>query len=227
MAAIISEGTAAVYAYFDTLIKVRRANPTDDYTSQLIHGLYAGERRLTDNELHRTFTLLMHGGLHTVQSSLCSAMTFLATHPDQQDALRCDSTLTLGAVEEILRWEPPVWNTRRTMKEVEISGVVIPAGELILCSALGANNDDTEFDHPEEVDFNRKANKHLTFAVGVHRCIGAHLARLEMRVALEELHRRLPTYELDPNQPPVRHLGSVNGFRELQLIVGGGTNSDE
>ena len=84
------------------------------------------------------------------------------------------------------------------------------------------NADPAEFPNPEVVDFSRDPNRHLTFSAGPHRCIGSHLARAELRIALQEIHRRLPTYRLDPDDPPERHLGTVNGVHRLSLILEAG-----
>jgi cytochrome P450 len=216
-AAVRKEYFDKTYAYFDALVQDRRRNPQDDFTTMLVHGKYAGERLLTDDELQRMLQLLMAGGLHTVQGSLAYAAIRFAQHPEEQDRLRSDRALVPHAVEELLRWQPPVWPGRRAVHDTVVNGVPIKADDMILCAVTGANNDPSEFDDPSDLDLDRRGNRHLAFGVGPHRCIGSHLARIELRIAFEELHRRLPTYRLDPERPPVRHLGTVNGVSELRL----------
>jgi cytochrome P450 len=202
---------------FADLVADRRANPRDDLTSQLVHGLYAGERPLTDDELERMLSLLMMGGLHTVQGTLAYSVIDFAKHPHKQDRLRQNRDAIPHAVEEMLRWEPPVWPSRRALKDTVVGGVEIKRDDMILCATAGANRDEAEFSEPDTVVLDRQPNRHLTFSSGPHRCIGSHLARLEIRVAFEELHRRLPRYTLDPDRPPIHHLGVVNGVRELHI----------
>lgn len=216
-AAVRAEYFAKTFAYFDSLVQQRRRHPQDDFTTLLVHGQYAGDRPLSDDELQRMLQLLMAGGLHTVQGSLAYAAIYLAQHPGEQQQLGADPTLVPTAVEELLRWKPPVWPARRATRDTMLGGVQIKADDMILCGVTGANLDENQFPDPLEIDLDRRGNRHLSFGVGPHRCIGAHLARIELRVALEELHRRLPVYRLDPDHPPVRHLGVVNGVTELQL----------
>jgi len=89
---------------------------------------------------------------------------------------------------------------------------------MLLLAFTGANHDAGEFANPDDVDLDRHPNRHLTFSAGPHRCVGSHLARLEMRIAFEELHRRVPNYRLDPDRPPVRHVGAVNGVEHVHLV---------
>ena len=117
----------------------------------------------------------------------------------------------------MLRWEAPAWPSRRTTRAVRIGGIDIPEDEMILLAFSAANHDAGEFDNPDVVDLDRHPNRHLTFSAGPHRCIGSHLARLEMRVAFEEFHRRIPDYELDPDRPYKRHFSTVNGVEHLHI----------
>jgi cytochrome P450 len=217
-AAVRAEYFAKTYDYFDSLVQARRANPQDDFTTELVNGLYAGDRPLTDDELQRMLQLLMSGGLHTVQGSLAYAAIRFAGQPEEQARLAADKSLVPYAVEELLRWEPPVWPGRRATRDVVIGGVEIKAEDMVLCGVTGANRDESEFDDADRLDLDRRANRHLAFGVGRHRCIGSHLARIELCIAVEELHKQLPTYRLDPARPPVRHLGTVNGVSELHLV---------
>ena len=208
--------TMEVFGYFGQLIADRRANPQDDFTTELIQGMYNGERPLNDDELLRYIMLLMLGGLHTVQSALSYSIIYLAQHPEVRHQINQEERLNL-VVEEMLRWEAPAWPSRRTLRPVQIGGVDIPEDEMLLLAFSAANHDADEFDDPGAVDLDRHPNRHLSFSAGPHRCIGSHLARLEMRVAFEEFHRRIPDYELDPDRPYKRHFSTVNGVEHLHI----------
>jgi cytochrome P450 len=215
--AVRASAMQAAFGYFDEVVADRRAHPGEDFTTQLVHGRFAGDRPLRPDELQRMLALLMLGGLHTVQGVLSSSVIRLATDPEKQATLRANPTLVPHAVEEMLRYEPPVWPARRALRDVEIGEVLIKEDDMVLCGVTAANHDASEFPDPSTIDFTRQENRHLTFSVGRHRCIGSHLARIELRIALEELHRRLPTFQLAPERPPVRHLGAVSGVNELHI----------
>lgn len=206
------------FEYFTKLVADRRENPRDDFTTELINGMYDGERPLDHDELLRTIMLLMLGGLHTVQSSLAYSIIYFAEHPEVRDQLAADPSQSHLAVEEMLRWEAPAWPARRTLRPVTLGGIDIPADEMLLLAFTAANHDESEFVNPDAVDLDRHPNRHLTFSAGPHRCVGSHLARLEMRIAFEELHKRVPNYRLDPAHPPARHIGAVNGVEHVHLV---------
>ena len=171
----------------------RRAEPQDDLLSGFIAAEIDGERLSTEDILDISYLFLL-AGLDTVTASLGCAVAYLAAHPDRQQALRDDPSLVPAAVEELLRWETPVPGVPRiTTRDVEVAGTTI-AGRARPSPACSRRPTPTarEFPDPESIDFNRSGNRHLAFGGGVHRCLGSHLARLEMRVALEEFHRRVP-----------------------------------
>lgn len=206
--------------YFQKIVDERRANPGDDITSTLIHTeveLEDGKRLLTDEELNRMFFLLLIAGLHTVQGSLAWSIIHLFNNPDQRDALVDDETLIPSAVEEILRIEAAVIPGRAATRDVELGGVQIKKGEQLILMLCSANRDDAEFEDPEELNLERHPNRHLSFGSGAHRCIGSHLARIELSLALEELHRRIPDYELIESDPPILHAGQVRGCARLPI----------
>jgi cytochrome P450 len=209
--------TMELFGYFSELIEDRRANPGDDFTSELVHGNYSGERPLDQDELLRMIMLLMLGGLHTVQSSLSYSIIELATRDELRRQVVEDPGRLNHVVEEMLRWEAPAWPSRRALRDTSIGGVDIKFDDMILLAFTAANHDAGEFAEPDAIDLDRHPNRHLTFSAGPHRCVGSHLARLEMRIAFEELHRRVPNYRLDPDHPPVRHLSTVNGVEHIHL----------
>ncbi|MCD2111603.1 cytochrome P450 [Rhodococcus rhodochrous] len=215
-----AEAAQQMFGYFHKIIGERRANPGDDVTSTLIHTeieLPDGKRLLTDEELARMFFLLLIAGLHTVQGSLAWAIIHLVNRPDQRTALIEDEGLLPSAVEEILRIEAAVIMGRRATRDVELGGVRIKEGDQIIVMLCSANRDSEEFDDPNSLDLARTPNRHLSFGAGPHRCLGSHLARLELSIALEELHRRIPDYELVESDPPILHATQVRGCIRLPI----------
>jgi cytochrome P450 len=206
-----------IYAYFEQVIAARRAEPEDDLLSGFIAAEIDGERLTTEDILDISYLFLL-AGLDTVTASLGCAVAYLAAHPDRQQALRDDPALVPGAVEELLRWETPVPGVPRvTTRDVEVAGTTIPAGHSVTCLLATANTDGAEFPDPDTVDFDREANRHLAFGGGVHRCLGSHLARLEMRVALEEFHRRIPAYAVPEGESPIYSMG-IRAVEHLPLV---------
>lgn len=209
-----------VAGYFNNVIAERRANPGDDATSKLINTEVEfddGGRLLNDEELFRMFFLLLMGGLHTVQGSLAWTVAHLSKNPEQRAALVADPTLVPKAVEEILRIEAAVIPGRRATKDVEIGGVRIAKGDMLILLLCGANRDAKQFTDPNALDIARTPNRHLSFGAGVHRCLGSHLGRIELTIALEELHRRIPDYALVQNDPPVWHSTQVRGCARMPI----------
>lgn len=209
-----------IAGYFHGMIADRRANPRADATSKLIHtevNLPDGTRVLTDEELFRMFFLLLMGGLHTVQGSLAWAVVHLTNNPDKRDAIVADPTLIPKAVEEILRIEAAVVPGRRATRDVELGGVRIAKDDQLILMLCSANRDSEYFSAPEEFDITRSPNRHLSFGAGPHRCLGSHLGRVELTVALEELHRRIPDYQLVESDPPVFHSTQVRGCHRMPI----------
>jgi cytochrome P450 len=203
-----------IYAYFESVIAERREQPEDDLLSGFIAAEVDGLRLTTEDILDISYLFLL-AGLDTVTASLGCAVAYLAEHPDRQQSLRDDPSLIPAAVEELLRWETPVPGVVRVAtREVEVAGTTIAEGQAVTCLLASANTDGAEFPEPEWIDFNRSGNRHLAFGGGVHRCLGSHLARLEMRVALEELHRRIPAYCVTAGETPVYAMG----IRSLEYL---------
>ncbi len=190
----IREETAhAISGYFRQAIAERRADPDESLLSEIVHADLEG-RPLDEAELLGICHLLLLGGLDTVTATLDCMVAYLAEHPEQRRELVEDPARIPAAIEELLRWTSPVMVVPRTAAtDVELRGVDIAAGESITLVLGAANNDDATF-ASTDVDFARQPNKHLAFGAGHHLCLGAHLARLELRVALEELHARIPDY---------------------------------
>jgi len=188
----------AIESYFETKIEEKRANPDDRLLSTIVHGEIEG-RPLTHAELIGTTHLLLLGGLDTVTATLDCMIVFLAQNPERRGAVIADGSLAPGAVEELLRHQTPVMMVPRIVaQDFEMGGVQLHAGDSATLLIGAANCDRSEFDGATDVRFDRSANRHLAFGGGAHRCLGSHLARLELTVALEEFHRRVPDYELAP-----------------------------
>ena len=206
-----------IYAYFETVIAERRRQPQDDMLSGFLSAEIDGEVLTTEDIMDIAYLFLL-AGLDTVTASLGCAVAYLAAHPERQQALREDPSLIPAAIEELLRWETPVPGVVRVAtQDVEVAGSTIPAGATVTCLLASANTDGAEFADPESVDFGRSANRHLAFGGGVHRCLGSHLARLEMRVALEELHARVPEYAVEAGETPIYTMG-IRGVEYLPLV---------
>ena len=216
--ASMARGTGQqIYEYFERVIAERRAEPRPDLISGFIAAEVDGERLTTEDILDISYLFLL-AGLDTVTATLGCSVAYLAAHPDRQQALRDDPSRIPAAVEELMRWETPVPGVPRvTTQDVEVAGTMIPAGTSVTCLLASANTDAAEFADPENVDFGRAANRHLAFGGGVHRCLGSHLARLELRIALEEFHRRVPPYTVAPGETPIYAMG-IRSLDYLPLV---------
>jgi cytochrome P450 len=192
------ETATAISDYFRQAITDRRAQPDETLLSMIVHGA-VDEVPLTETELLGISHLLLLGGLDTVTATLDCMVAFLAEHPDHRQELVDDPSRIRAAIEELLRWLTPVMIVPRTAAvDMTLHDVDIRAGDSVsLC--LGAANTDEDAFGTDGVHFGREANKHLAFGGGHHLCLGAHLARLEIRVVLEELHRRIPDFRLAPD----------------------------
>ncbi|HTL85162.1 MAG TPA: cytochrome P450 [Acidimicrobiia bacterium] len=186
----------AIENYFEQKIEEKRSNPDDRLLSTIVHGEVDG-RPLTHDELLGITHLLLLGGLDTVTATLDCFIVYFARHPDRRQAVLDDPTLVPAAIEELLRHQTPVMMLPRIVaQDAEIGGVQIRAGDGATLMIGAANVDEVEFDNPDDALFDRERNRHLAFGGGPHRCLGSNLARLELRVAIEEFHRRIPDYVL-------------------------------
>ena len=190
-----------IHNYFNELLDGRlgSADPGDDLLGWLVTTEVEGER-LPREDLLDILGLLMIAGLDTVAASLACFLSYLARHPDDRRRLVADPTGWPPAIEELMRFESPVTDGGRlALTDLELpSGEQIAAGTRMGISWHAANLDPEFFTNPLEVDFDRTPNAHIGFASGFHRCLGSHLARMEMQVALEAWHRRIPNYEIKP-----------------------------
>ena len=184
--------------YFAELIADRRRHPREDLVSQLIEAEVGG-RRLSDDEIYPFLLLLLPAGAETTYRSSSNLLFGLLSNPDQLHAVRANRDLMPQVIEEALRWETPLLTVARTAAEdVELGGVRIPAGGFVAISLGAANRDPARYSNPDAFDIYRKDKQHISFGDGAHKCLGTHLARLEMRVLLNTVLDRLPGVRLDP-----------------------------
>ncbi|HET7523293.1 MAG TPA: cytochrome P450 [Acidimicrobiales bacterium] len=184
------------YAYFDEAFDRIIANRTDGLLLELSDAEVDGTK-LTREEIIDICYLFIIAGLDTVTDSLCCFWAHLAENPDNRRRIVEDPSIIPAAVEELLRWESPVSGVARVAAEdTEISGCPVNKGEALLIFVGSANTDPSVVDHADRVDFDRPVNRHQAFGGGIHRCLGSHLARLELRVAMREWHRRIPDYRI-------------------------------
>jgi cytochrome P450 len=173
----------------------------DDLIGQFLTFEVDGHK-LTDDEIVNIMHMFTIAGLDTVTSSLSVQLAFLATHPKERAELVNDPSLWPTAIEELMRAESPVpqGGLRWAAEDLEINGVEVKKGQMIFLGWATGNVDPTVFENPLDIDLERKPNRHMSFAVGLHRCLGSHLARMEMRVALERFHERIPDYWVAPGK---------------------------
>jgi cytochrome P450 len=185
-----------VYAVLQEAIDERAAERSDDFISMFLDAEVEGER-LTNDDILDIGYLFFIAGLDTVTSSLDCMLSYLAQHPDHRAQLVKDPSLIPHAMEEMLRWESPVQGVVRVATEdTEIAGCPVPKGKVVTVMLGSANTDERIWADADTVDFDRRENRHIAFGGGVHRCLGSHLARMELRVALEEWHLAVPDYRI-------------------------------
>jgi cytochrome P450 len=207
--------------YGTGLIADRRARPTDDMFSAVVHAHLPDEEppSLTDDELHAFFTLLFAAGADTTRNGVAGGLLALLEHPDQLADIRRDRSLLPAAIEEMLRWTTPSPMKRRTATiDAELAGCTIAPGDKVVVWEGSANRDERQFPRSMSFDIRRAPNHHLAFGHGVHFCLGAHLARLEMRIVLDELLSAVACIEL---AGPVTWTRSNRhtGIREMPLRI--------
>jgi cytochrome P450 len=185
-------------AYLTKLIKWRHKQPGDDLVSTLVQVESEGDK-LSENELISMIFLLLIAGHETTVNLIGNGVLALLQHPEQMEKLRQDPTLIKSAIEELLRYNGPLFTAtnRWAREDVEIAGTLIRKGDLVLVGISSANHDGEQFSHAEELDITRKENRHLAFGKGIHYCLGAPLARLEGQIVIASLLQRFPNLRLE------------------------------
>lgn len=193
----VEEAGSRMYSFGQELIASKRAEPTDDMLSVVANATVADGDGLSDLELYLFFSLLFSAGAETTRNSVAGGLLALADHPEQLHALRGDLGLLPTAVEEMVRWTSPSPSKRRTAtRDVELGGCAIETGQKVQIWEGSANRDASVFEDADSFDITRKPNPHLGFGQGVHYCLGANLARLELRVLFEELLDRFSSVQI-------------------------------
>jgi cytochrome P450 len=209
-----------IEGYFTEAVEDRKKSPQDDLLTMFLEAEVDGSRLTLDEILGICFLFIL-AGLDTVTDSLECFYAYLAQHPEQRQRIVADPAIIPLAVEELLRWETPVTGVPRVVKtDIELEGCPLKAGDHVGVSIGAANTDGRWLEDGGIVDLTRQPNKHLAFGGGIHRCLGSHLARLELRTALREWHQRIPDYRLAPDA----NLVYQNGLRQidnLPLVLGG------
>jgi len=203
--------------YFEDYLARRGDYRSDDIISRLLDS-QSGVDGLTHEEVVDILYMITLAGLDTVTSSLECMIHYLAEHPEQRRLIVEDPSLIPSALEELLRWETPNLMVVRSLPEgVTVGGVELEAGTPVALIIGSANTDEEAFERPEVVDFERAPNRHIAFGKGIHRCLGSHLARIELRIALTEFHRRIPDYELEPGTELVWNGVAIRSVPELPI----------
>jgi len=220
-----ADGFSTSGANFEEYLDWRAEHPSDDIMTELLNAEFDDEtgvrRRLTRQELVTYLAVVAGAGNETTTRLIGWTGKVLAEHPDQRREILDDRTLVNDAIEEILRFEPPAPHVGRYVaRDAEIQGRTVPAGSAILFLVGAANRDDRRFPNGDTFDIHRKAVSHLTFGYGAHFCLGAALARLEGRIALDELLNRFPEWDVDLANARIAPTSTVRGWETLPVIVG-------
>ena len=207
----------SIYEYFDKVLDEREVERRDDLLSRFLEAEVEGESLSREDILDICFLFLI-AGLDTVTATLDCMFAYLAQHPEQRRLLVDDPSLIPAAMEELLRWETPVMGVARVaVQDTMLDGCPIHAGDHVMVMLGSANTDDTEFGDGDTVRFDRDPNRHLAFGGGIHRCLGSHLARQELRIALREWHRRIPDYSIEPGQT-LLYTGGIRSIDHFPML---------
>lgn len=191
----------AMRDYLEPLVEARRTNPCGDLLSDLVQAEVEGER-LSDERIYGFLRLLLPAGAETTFRVMGNALTALLTQPGVMERVRADRELIPALIEETLRWESSVTQVSRVATvDTEVAGCPIAAGSPVGVITASANHDAARYERPEEFDLDRPPQNHMAFGTGQHQCLGMHLARLELRVGLNEILDRLGNLRLDPDAP--------------------------
>src|SRR3984893_18035707 len=207
-------------AYFAGHIEQRKAHPTDDLISTLMNARDKNGQPLSDGHVLGSLRLLLIAGIDTTWSAIGASLWHLAKTPADRDRLIAEPELMPTAIEELLRAYSPVTMAREVVKETVISGWPATPGNMVLLSFPAANRDPAMFPNADRVVIDRKENRHAAFGLGIHRCVGSNLARMEMTVAIEECVKRIPDFRLDPAGQVTWSGGTVRGPRQLPMLFG-------
>lgn len=210
-----------IRGFFESEVARRREAPGDDFISRLLAGAI-DERPLTDAEAVNMSILLLSAGIDTTWSTIGSALWHFATHEEDRRRLAAAPDLLAPAVEEMLRVYAPVYAGRIALEDVEHGGVTIRRGDRMILNLPSANRDETAFARADEAVIDREKNRHVSFGIGIHRCVGSNLARLEMQVALGVWFERIPEFTLVDPDAVTWSRGQVRGARCVPVAFAAG-----
>jgi cytochrome P450 len=213
-----AEKNGEAEGYIAEIIEQRKGGSGTDPISEMTRATIDG-RPVSDDELLRMATFMVLSGVDTTATMTSNIVAWLAEHPDRQLELKTRPELIGSAVEEFMRYEHMLSNGRLVTQDTTLRGVEMKKGDHVMLLFPATGRDPRVFDCPEEIRFDRSPNPHLGFGSGVHRCIGQHLARAEMRIALEEWHAGLDGYEVDPSDEIKRRRGPIAGVWHLPLLL--------
>ena len=206
--------------YFQEMIAERRLNPRDDAISKLMEAKIEGES-LSDYTIIGVCFLLLVAGIDTTWSSIGSALFHFGTKTDHRNRMYAEPELFPTAIEELLRFYSPVKMARRVLEPVAFSGVEMQPGDKVIMNFPAANRDPEVFENPDEVMLDREQNRHMAFGVGIHRCAGSNLARMEMDVALRTWFNRIKDFEVIQPEKVIWSGGQVRGPRVMPMRIAG------
>ncbi len=213
------EAIRTVIGFMGELVALRRVEPADDFMTFVVQAKVDG-RPMNDREAIGMGALLFVAGLDTVAAAIGFNFRYLAENPTEQARLRADPSAVILAVEELLRAFPTVLMTRIASRDTEFDGIFIKEGDRVSCPSMVANRDPAEFPEPNCIDLSRENNRHVAFAYGPHRCLGSHLARRELVIAMEEWLARIPPFHVADGTAPLTYGGHVFGIEDLTLAWG-------
>ena len=217
---MLMQAVQEMTAYFAGHIEYRKTHQTDDLISTLMKARDKDGNPLEDSQVLGSLRLLLIAGIDTTWSAIGSSLWHLANTPADRDRLIAEPELMPSAIEEFLRAYSPVTMAREVMKETTISGCPVKPGNMVLLSFPAANRDPKMFPDADKVVIDSKENRHAAFGLGIHRCVGSNLARMEMTVAIEEWLKRIPDFKLDPAGKVTWSEGTVRGPRQLPVLFG-------
>jgi cholest-4-en-3-one 26-monooxygenase len=216
----VMDAALEYYSYISEVMEERRREPGDDLVSKFMHGGPDGEGALDDAHVVGNALLLLVGGNETTRNVIVGGLEALIRRPEQLEWARQSPENLDSAIEEMLRWVTPIVNmSRTTTRDVEVRGVTVPADSQILMHYMAANRDEEIFDHSHEFDAKRNPNPHIAFGWGPHLCLGATLARLELKSIYSEMFTRLDDFRFaDPDfEPEYSHASFVRGIQSLPI----------
>jgi cytochrome P450 len=217
---VLKQAADEITEYFAGHIEARKQRPGDDLISYLLNAKDKDGQPLEKSHVHGSLLLLLIAGIDTTWSAIGASLWHLARTPADRERLIAEPALMPTAVEELLRAYSPVTMAREVMKETTVSGCPVKPGNMVLLSFPAANRDPRMFPDADKVVLDRRENRHAAFGLGIHRCVGSNLARMEMQVALEEWLKRIPDFRLDPAGDVTWSQGTVRGPRQLPFLFG-------